>query len=198
MMHPISHLRAEQCWEYGVKSILSFQVCCCLETSYQRPLIQVIASKLLVLPSRGQSQWKGLLALTFLHWPELVTWPPVAAKESGKVSTWWFSSFFMVGSACHHGRGEGSSCWGAIHKPATLSSLKVYLLSIQPGTDRSSTSTRAASLLFHILVSSVSHHTCKNFVYFIVIFEKSLQVLLTTLHFVHFCFYCSQFLTFFL
>lgn len=32
----------------------------------------------------------GLMALSFLHWPGLVMWPPVAAEQSGKVSTWPF------------------------------------------------------------------------------------------------------------
>lgn len=30
------------------------------------------------------------MALSFLHWPGLVMWPPVAAEQSGKVSTWPF------------------------------------------------------------------------------------------------------------
>lgn len=38
----------------------------------------------------GQSQWTELVALSFLHWPELITWPPLAAKLSGKVSSCGF------------------------------------------------------------------------------------------------------------
>lgn len=41
-----------------------------------------------------------------------------------------FPSSFIGGSARHHGRGEGSSCWGAIHRTCHTFPLNIYSLSI--------------------------------------------------------------------
>lgn len=67
-----------------------------------------------------------------------------------------FSAFFVGGSAYHHGRGEGSGYWGAVHRTYTLFLQYIFIEHLT--WDRPSTSTRLVSLLLHISIFSVSSH----------------------------------------